>query len=182
MKKMDLSMQSVIACIALSVLAGVAVFVLGVGLDQVIKQLRLEHSQFVGVVRLMRDGLMAGFVLLLVLHLLNAQRHARERAGGEVAVILEINDSVRNALQIIALSFAHPDEIERIRLVKQGAERVQRALERLGRRFAVAERPEVSALATATLEAGAAETAARKSRLVHSRVPTLIVGEKSPYQ
>ena len=80
---------------------------------------------------------------------------ARERAGGEVAVILEINDSVRNALQIIALSFAHPDEIERIRLVKQGAERVQRALERLGRHFIVAERLEASGLAT--LEAGAGE-------------------------
>jgi hypothetical protein len=116
---------------------------------------------------------MACFVLLLVLYVLNAQRHARERAGGEVAVILEINDSVRNALQIIALSFTHPDEIERIRLVKQGAERVQRALERLGRHFIVAERLEASGLAT--LE-GAREQQ-RESRvltlrLTHKEGPT----------
>jgi len=157
MRKMNRGTQSAIACIALSVLAGVTVFLLGVGLDHVITLLRLEHSQFVDAVRLLRDGIMACFVLLLVLYLLNAQRHARVRAGGEVAVILEINDSVRNALQIIALSFTHPDEIERIRLVKQGAERVQRALERLGRRFIVAGRPEASGLATTTPEAGAGE-------------------------
>jgi len=148
MKIMNRGTQSAVACIALSVLAGAAVFLLGVGLDHVITLLRLEHSQFVSMVRLLRDGVMACFVLLLVLYVLNAQRHARERAGGEVAVILEINDSVRNALQIIALSFTHPDEIERIRLVKQGAERVQRALERLGRHFIVAERLEASGLAT----------------------------------
>jgi hypothetical protein len=149
--------KSSVACVVLSVLAGVSVFLLGVGLDHGITLLRLEHSQFVGVVRVLRDGIMACFVLLLVLSLLNAQRQARERAGAEVAVILEINDSVRNALQIIALSFAHRDEIERIRLVKQGAERVQRALERLGRHFIVAESPEASGLATATREAGAEE-------------------------
>jgi hypothetical protein len=157
MKTTTRGMHSAVACIGLSVLAGVAVFLLGVGLDHLITLLRLEHSQFVGVVRLLRDGIMACFVLLLVLSLLNAQRHARERAGAEIAVILEINDSVRNALQIIALSFTHPDEIERIRLVKQGAERVQRALERLGRRFIVAGRPEVSGLAITTPEAGAGE-------------------------
>lgn len=157
MRKMKWGPKSSVACVALSALAAVSVFLLGVGLDHGITLLRLGHSQLVGVVRLLRDGIMACFVLLLVLYLLNAQRRARERAGGEVAVILEINDSVRNALQIIALSFTHRDEIERIRLVKQGAERVQRALERLGRHFIVAERPEASGLATATLEAGAGE-------------------------
>jgi len=157
MKKIKWGPPSVVACVALSVLAGVTVFLLGVGLDHTIRLLRMEHSEFVGVVRLLRDGIMACFVLLLVLTLLNAQRRARERAGGEIAVILEINDSVRNALQIIALSFTHPDEIERIRLVKQGAERVQRALERLGRRFIVAGRLEASGLAITTPEAGAGE-------------------------
>ena len=80
----------------------------------------MEHSEFVGVVRLLRDGIMACFVLLLVLTLLNAQRRARERAGGEIALILEINDSVRNALQIIPLSFSHPDEIrQQIKVVDE---------------------------------------------------------------
>ena len=120
MKQMKWSPPSVVACVALSVLAGVTVFLLGVGLDHTIRLLRMEHSEFVGVVRLLRDGIMACFVLLLVLTLLNAQRRARERAGGEIALILEINDSVRNALQIIPLSFSHPDEIrQQIKVVDE---------------------------------------------------------------
>lgn len=120
MKQICRGAQSATAWIALSMLAALAVFLLSVGVDHVIMQLRLEHSHAVGVVRLLRDGATACFVLLLVLHLLNAQRRARERAAREVAVILELNDNVRNALQIIALSFAHPDEIERIRMVEAG--------------------------------------------------------------
>jgi len=120
MKKIKWGTPSVVACVALSVLAGVTVFLLGVGLDHTIRLLRMEHSEFVGVVRLLRDGIMACFVLLLVLTLLNAQRRARERAGGEIALILEINDSVRNALQIIPLSFSHPDEIrQQIKVVDE---------------------------------------------------------------
>lgn len=120
MKKIKWGPPSVVACVALSVLAGVTVFLLGVGLDHTIRLLRMEHSEFVGVVRLLRDGIMACFVLLLVLTLLNAQRRARERAGGEIALILEINDSVRNALQIIPLSFSHPDEIrQQIKVVDE---------------------------------------------------------------
>jgi len=144
MGKMNSGRQSVVVCIALSVLAGVSVFLLSLGLDRVITLLRIDHSEFVGVVRLLRDAVMACFVLLLVLNLLNGQRRASERAASEIAIILEINDSVRNALQIIALSFTHPDEVERIRLVKQGAERVQRALGRLGRQFSPEEGSETS--------------------------------------
>lgn len=51
--------------------------------------------------------------------------------SGCQSLIAEFNQQVRNALKLIALSFTEPDEVERVRLVKEAAERIDRLLQRL---------------------------------------------------
>ena len=104
-----------------SLLLGLSVFVLSALLE-----FGLDRVGATGVSSLLDDlliGLVAGGVVFVY------ERHRHKQLARQMRVIAEMNHYVRNALQPIVYSPYLKEQAEQIRIIQQGTERIQWALE-----------------------------------------------------
>ena len=108
----------------MAVVAALAVFVIGTGLDFLLlhehdtKLVVIEASDALG-------GLVAG---ALSFRLLQYERERRRRLRQKIAVIADMNHHVRNALQVISFHAYSSADKEQLEAVKESMERIQWAL------------------------------------------------------
>jgi hypothetical protein len=108
----------------MAAIAGLAVFVIGVGLD--VALLREHEPQRVTVeISDALGGLVAG---ALAFRLLLYERERRARLRQRIAVIADMNHHVRNALQVISFHAYTSADKEQVEAVKESMERIQWAL------------------------------------------------------
>jgi hypothetical protein len=113
--------QSLIRRAGTSFLLGLAVFLLGAFLEYVLNRLGVNGM------RALLDDFLIGSVAGGVVFAYELHRH--KQLLRQMRIIAEMNHHVRNALQPILYSPYLKEQAEQIRIVEQGTERIQWALQ-----------------------------------------------------
>ncbi len=109
----------------MSVIAALALFVIGTGLDYVL--LHDEHDSRTAIIEV-SDALGGAVAGVLIFRLLLYERERRKRLRQKIAVIADMNHHVRNALQVISFTAYSTADKEKIEAIKESMERIQWAL------------------------------------------------------
>ncbi len=112
----------------MSVIAAMALFVIGTALDYVL--LHDEHDSRNTIIETSDalGGVVAG---VLIFRLLQYERERRKRLRQKIAVIADMNHHVRNALQVISFHAYSTADKEQLEAVKESMERIQWALKEI---------------------------------------------------